>query len=54
MSEFSRTHTPVLGCRTLDVLHVATAIELGLRDFVTFDTRQTRLAAAVGVKPVRP
>ncbi len=29
--ELSRAHTPALGCRTLDVLHVATAIELGLR-----------------------
>ena len=25
--ELSRTHTPALGCRTLDVLHVATAVE---------------------------
>jgi predicted nucleic acid-binding protein len=52
--EFSRTHTAALGCRTLDVLHVATAVELELRDFVTFDTRQRRLAAAVGLKPVTP
>ena len=38
--EISRQHTPALGCRSLDVLHVATALELGLRYFVTFDRRQ--------------
>src|SRR5438067_2027930 len=36
----SRTHTATIGCRSLDVLHVATALELGLSAFVTFDARQ--------------
>ena len=53
-TELSRTHTPIIGCRALDVLHVATAIELGLRDFVTFDRRQQRLASAVGLKVIKP
>lgn len=52
--ELSRAHTPTLGCRTLDVLHVATAVELGLRHFVTFDTRQRQLAQAAGLKPITP
>jgi predicted nucleic acid-binding protein len=52
--ELSREHTPVLGCRSLDVLHVASALELGLRRFLTFDLRQRRLARAVGLKPVEP
>lgn len=52
--EISRTHTSALGCRSLDVLHVATALELGLRSFVTFDRRQQRLARAMGLKPMAP
>ena len=52
--ELSRAHTPALGCRTLDVLHVAIAIELGLRYFVTFDSRQGQLAKAAGLKPLTP
>jgi predicted nucleic acid-binding protein len=50
--ELSRRHTPALGTRSLDVLHVASALELGLRRFVTFDERQQKLARAVGLKIV--
>jgi hypothetical protein len=49
-ADLSRAQTPTLGCRSLDVLHVATALELGLRSFVTFDRRQQRLARAAGLK----
>ena len=52
--EISRRHTPALGCRSLDVLHVATALELGLRYFVTFDRRQQQLAGAMGLKLLTP
>jgi hypothetical protein len=52
--ELSRAHTSALGCRTLDVLHVATAVELGLRYFVTFDKRQRHLARTAGLKPITP
>jgi predicted nucleic acid-binding protein len=38
-----------LGVRTLDTLHVACALELGADRFWTFDERQLRLAAAVGL-----
>ena len=52
--ELSRQHTPVLGTRSLDVLHVASALELGLRRFMSFDERQQKLARAVGLKVVMP
>ncbi len=51
--ELSRLHTPTLGTRSLDVLHVACALELRLRRFLTFDRRQQRLAGAVGFKLIR-
>jgi predicted nucleic acid-binding protein len=49
-SELSREFTRVLGCRSLDVLHVASALELGMRSFVTFDARQKALARAAKLK----
>jgi predicted nucleic acid-binding protein len=48
--ELSREHTPELNVRTLDVLHVATAITLGAKTFLTFDQRQAKLARAVGLR----
>lgn len=53
-AEISREHTSTLGCRSLDVLHVATALELGLRTFVTFDRRQQALARTTGLRVVAP
>ncbi len=52
--DLSRLHTPVLGTRTLDVLHVASALVLESRSFVTYDERQAALAKAVGLRVVRP
>lgn len=52
--EIGRAHTPALGCRSLDVLHVATALALDLRYFVTFDRRQQRLARLVGLRLTTP
>jgi predicted nucleic acid-binding protein len=52
-SELSRRHTPTFGCRSLDVLHVASALELGFGNFLTFDRRQQNLATAAGLKPIR-
>ncbi len=52
--ELSRVHTAILGCRSLDILHVATALEAGLPFFVTFDDRQALLARAAGLKVVTP
>jgi hypothetical protein len=52
-AELSRSYTPKLGTRSLDVLHVACAVELRLRHFITFDERQGKLAAAAGLKLIR-
>lgn len=51
-AELSQSHTPKLGTRSLDVLHVACALELKLRHFLTFDARQQQLAVAAGLKRV--
>jgi len=42
--------TATLGTRTLDILHVAIALELGAVFFYTFDKRQARLARAERLK----
>jgi predicted nucleic acid-binding protein len=49
----SKRHTMTGGHRSWDVLHVATALHLGARDFLTFDTNQRKLAAAEKLK-VKP
>lgn len=36
-------------CRSLDTLHVAMAVELGMTEFCTFDHRQSLMAAAAGL-----
>jgi predicted nucleic acid-binding protein len=47
--QIARTHTPLLGTRTLDVLHVAGALVLKADAFYTFDQKQAGLATAVGL-----
>jgi predicted nucleic acid-binding protein len=49
----SAGHTSTLGTRGFDVLHVAAAAALGVKDFFTFDARQKALARKAGmtVKP---
>jgi predicted nucleic acid-binding protein len=51
--DLSNRHTVAGGHRSFDVLHVATALHLQAREFLTFDTRQSKLAASEGltVKP---
>ena len=51
--ELSATHSALLGCRTLDIIHVASAVVLGAMEFVTFDWRQGAMAKRAGltVKP---
>lgn len=46
----SRRHTAILGARSLDILHVATAVVLGLPVFVTNDDRQAKVAKAAGLR----
>jgi predicted nucleic acid-binding protein len=41
-------------CRSLDLWHVAAAIEIGARDFVTFDQDQFDLAQAEGLDGTMP
>lgn len=52
-AQLSREHTCRLGTRSLDVLHVACALELNLRKFLCFDQRQQALAMSVGLKVVK-
>jgi len=46
---YSTQRTPRHGHRTLDILHVATAVHLGARQFLTFDKRQRALAKHAGL-----
>ena len=52
--ELSDVYGSALGTRTLDVLHVAAALVLGVSEFYSFDRRQCALAArcSLVVKPV--
>ena len=45
----SATHGIETLCRSLDTLHVALALEAGATEFCSFDLRQSRMAAAVGL-----
>ena len=49
----SKRHTIAGGHRSLDLLHVATALHLEAREFLTFDANQRKLAAAEKLK-VKP
>jgi predicted nucleic acid-binding protein len=51
--ELSEQHATQHGQRTIDLFHVAIALEYGARTFLSFDQRQRRLAKAAGLK-VRP
>lgn len=45
----SELYTDANGHRTMDILHVATAIELGAGTFLTFDGNQKKLAEKEGL-----
>jgi predicted nucleic acid-binding protein len=49
-AQLARRYGAKLGIRTLDTLHVASALELKAERFWTFDERQKKLARAVGLK----
>lgn len=51
-AQHSRRHAEKLLCRSLDILHVAIAVELGCARFVSADARQLALAQAAGLKPI--
>ena len=46
----STNHTPGIGSRSLDIIHVALALSIGAERFFTFDDRQSQLAAAAGLQ----
>ena len=51
--ELSDRHTPTLATRSLDLLHVAAALLLDVKEFYSFDDRQRKAASAEGLK-VKP
>ena len=51
--ELSAKHAASAGQRTIDLLHVAIALEAGAKIFLSFDQRQRKLARAAGLK-VKP
>jgi predicted nucleic acid-binding protein len=51
--ELSEAHSATHGQRTMDLLHVAAALDCGATIFLTFDARQRKLAKATGLK-VKP
>lgn len=46
----SSAHTLTAGHRLADILHVATALHLGVAEFLTLDANQKKLAEAEGLK----
>ena len=52
-AQWAALHSPRIGCRSLDVLHVTLAMKLNAEEFFTFDERQKSLALVLGlaVKP---
>ncbi len=51
--QLSEEHATSTGQRTIDLLHVAIALECGAKTFLSFDKRQRTLARAAGLK-VKP
>lgn len=49
-ADLARRHGARLGVRTLDSLHVASALQLKAERFWTFDDRQAKLARVEGLK----
>ena len=52
-AQWAALHSPRIGCRSLDVLHVSLAKKLNAEEFFSFDGRQRSLALVLGlaVKP---
>ena len=51
-AELSSTHSQKLGARSFDLFHVAAALELHCKEFITCDLRQAALARAAGLKVI--
>jgi predicted nucleic acid-binding protein len=52
-AQLSNRHALEFGVRYLDMLHIASALLINAKRFLTFDARQGKLAKAVGLE-VRP
>jgi predicted nucleic acid-binding protein len=48
--DLSKKHSADIGSRSLDILHVASALSIKADRFLTLDDRQTRLADLAGLK----
>ena len=48
--DLSKKHTTNIGSRSLDILHVASALSINADRFLTLDDRQTWLAELAGLK----
>ena len=50
----AEAHAALTGCRTLDALHVASALVLGAHEFITSDHRQAACAIRAGLSVTDP
>ncbi len=50
--DLSHRFAAITGARALDILHVAAALEIGSKRFVSFDQRQRKVAAKAGLRVV--
>jgi predicted nucleic acid-binding protein len=50
--KLSNNHTKAIGSRSLDIIHVASALSMGADRFFTFDTKQSQLASTAGIQIV--
>lgn len=48
--DLSQKHSAIIGSRSLDILHVASALSIDADRFLSVDDRQTKLAALAGLK----
>ena len=48
--DLSKEHSASIGSRSLDILHVASALSINADRLLTLDDRQARLAALAGLK----
>ena len=48
--DLSKKHSASIGTRSLDILHVASALSINADRLLTLDDRQTRLATLAGLK----
>jgi hypothetical protein len=50
--DLSKKHTAMIGARSLDILHLASALSIKSEKFLTVDVRQTEAAKLAGLEIV--